>query len=210
MHSRSIGSFGAKGAGKSHLLKLRARAHPRVIAFLPVPLDRLPNAMERRALADVRRELLKNYDRHFAIVWRPPLALLPEALSALSEIILDVQRATGARHELCLYADELQLAFPEEKLPAHARGFVSMSLTSRHYRIQLLGAGQRLAGVSKHFTGNLDEIYILRPSEVPDTQRARALLGDEWTAAIKSLRNKDHIHKDNTTGRVIHHRHNGR
>lgn len=210
MHARAIGFFGARGSGKSHLAKARARQHPRVVAFLPVPLDTLPHAIERRALEDVRRALIKHYDRGFTIVWRPPLDRLPAALSALSYIVLDAQRAAGGRHEVMLYADELAMAFPEERLPANARGFVEMCLTGRHYRVQLLGCGQRLALVSNVFTGNLDEIFVLRPSEVADGERARQLLGREWAPKIQALRNRDYLHKDFTTGRVTPHRHNGR
>lgn len=220
MHSRAVGFFGARGSGKSHLAKARARSHPRVVGFLPSPLDTLPNARTLHSLEDVRRAMISGYEHGFRIVWKAPRTIrdakgveinaLPYALSALSKIVADLALAGRMRHEILLYADELAMAFPEEKLPLGARGFADLCAESRHYRVAILGAGQRVALVSNVFVGNLDEIYILRPSEDGDVDRAARLLGRSWRPKIEALRNKDHIHKDNTTGRVTYYIHNAR
>lgn len=203
--SRRVGIFGATGTGKSYLARRLTKGHPRIIAFDAVEEAR--GGAARSSVADVRRLLIAHYDRGFNIVFRPKIAHAPAALSDLSEVLLGVARAGRGRHNVMLYAEELALSFPDKMLPRGQLGFSEICMIGRHYNISVVGVAQRIAQVSNIFTGNLDELYVFRPAEEADKQRARALLGRENDAAIRGLLNRDYLHRDHTTGRVTHHRH---
>lgn len=146
--------------------------------------------------------MIRWYDRGFTIIYRPPRGKRVEALHTLSEIILDAAIAGGGRQQMLLFVEELPQAFPSEKLPAHLGGFSELVLTGRNFGVGVVGIAQRAALVSTVFTGNTDEVYVFRPSEEPDYERARQMLGRQYDAKIRGLLNRDYIFKDKTTGRV--------
>ncbi len=203
MRARVTFISGSRGSGKSHKAKELARPIPRLLVFDTLGNTSLPAAKITGSLEDVRRALIRWYDRGFTIIYRPPSHLLPEALSELSRVLMDVARAGQGRHEVILLAEELSLCFPEERQPAHIRGFYNLVLTGRNFGIGVIGVAQRAALVSKVFTGNTDDIYVFRPSEEPDYQRARAMIGASYDGQIRALLNRDFIYRDKTTGRVV-------
>lgn len=201
MKAPAIFVSGARGCGKSILAKQLCDRHPRLIAF-----DTLHNLSFRHAsvtssATDVRRKLIRWYDRGFTIVYRPPSRLLRRALSEISSLLLDVAKAGQGRHQILFYVEEMSLCFPDG-LPEAERGFFDLALTGRNFHVALVGVAQRPALVGKAFAHNVDETYAGRAHGDADLAAVADIIGRGYRPALADLRNFEFVHKNHATGAV--------
>lgn len=201
MKAPAIFVSGARGSGKTTLAGALCRGHPRFLGFDPLHNMAFARAVVTESAEDVRRRLIRDYHRGFAIVYRPPPRLLRLALSEISGVLLDVAKAGGGAHQVLFYAEELSLCFPDG-LPAAERGFFDLALTGRNFHIALVGVAQRPALVGKAFAHNVDETYAGRAHGDADLAAVADIIGRGYRAALGELRNFEFIHKNHATGAV--------
>lgn len=201
MKAPAIFVCGARGSGKTTLAKKLCRGHPRLLVFDTLHNLTFPHASTTASAEDVRRKLIRGYDRGFTIIYRPPPRLIRRALSEISDVLLDVAKAGEGRHQVLFFAEELSLSFPDA-LPDGQRGFFDMALTGRNFHVAALGVAQRPALVGKAFAHNVDETYAGRAHGDADLAAVADIIGRGYRGALAELRNFEFVHKNHATGAV--------
>lgn len=201
MKAPAIFVSGARGSGKTTLARNLCRGHARLLIFDTLHNTEWPRAFVSDRAGDVRRRVIRDYDRGFVVVYRPPARALRFALSEISAMLLDVARDGEGRRQVLFYVEEMSLCFPDN-LPEAERGFFDLALTGRNFHVALVGVAQRPALVGKAFAHNVDETYAGRAHGDADLAAVADIIGRGYRAALGELRNFEFIHKNHATGAV--------
>lgn len=199
---------GGRGSGKSTLARSLALRRPRLVVM--DPLDDYGGAgfAVARSIKAAAHGLRQGWAGGFRIRYVPPPGREPEALDALSRLLLRAQRPYQQgrdRRPLCLVAEEMQLSFPNRTLPAELTSFPELCSRGRHFGIEVIGVTQRLAEVHTRFRGNAEVHYYLRPDDHRDVTAACAKIGPQHRERLLALRNFEYLRAQQgivTAGRV--------
>jgi DNA helicase HerA-like ATPase len=112
------------------------------------------------------------------------------ALSALSDFLFKAMAPykTGRDgRQMTLVVEEIQISFPNEKLPATARGFEAMCQRGRHWGVNVIGVTQQPATVSTRFRGNCAETHIFKLDWHTDIEAVGRMIGPANAKKIPGL-----------------------
>lgn len=191
-----IGVWGRSGSGKSSYVKARLRGARRVVIFDPLAEYQAEGFRVVDTLEGLRVAMRDNWPG-FRLAYVPPAGKEPQALSALSRLLMAAQepfRASGRGAGITLVVEEMNLAFPVAGGVERAPGFADICSRGRHYGIEVIGVSQRIAEVATRFRGNCTETVVFPQKGPRDRMAAAAELGTDQ-AAVAQLENLHYLHE---------------
>jgi len=200
---------GASGSGKSTRVKELTRRFNRVVVF--DPMDEYEGEGFTRTTRitgkhSVKEFLQRGWARGFRIAYVPEDGNEATELHKLCQLLKAVQEPYRkckkglAIPKLVLLVEEINLSFPETKLPKELVGFGNLCSRGRHYGIEIFGITQRVAEVNTRFRGNANQAYFFRQEDHRDIQTIVSSLGPEWRNQIKQL--QDHHYLKRQSGAI--------
>jgi hypothetical protein len=193
---------GASGSGKTTLARALLAGAPRRIVIDPTP-EAQYSGEPVASLAALQARVAALWGHAFALTWRPPSVMRPEALHHVASFLIEMSQARPSRWPTVLAVDELRFFFPVEHLPATCRGFNDLCAFGRNHKLHALGITQRVSQVHHDFTGNVENLYVFRPASPVDLDRAVQLIGREWRGRLEGLPNFRYLRRDGATGKVV-------
>ncbi|MBO6603850.1 zonular occludens toxin domain-containing protein [Rhodophyticola sp.] len=176
-HVGRTGVWGASGSGKSAFTKQQIAGMKRLVVFDPLAEYTLMPVI--RDLDAVRAEMRANWTG-FRLAYVPPVGKEPQALSALSRLMMAAQqpfKEGRSARTMTLIVEEMNLSFPVGSGVAKSPGFAELCSRGRHYGIALVGLSQRIAEVDTRFRGNCNVTVAFRQKGPRDQQAAAAEIG---------------------------------
>ena len=188
-----IGIYGGSGSGKTTRARAMIARRSRVVVL--DPLDEYGGAGFRRVttMRAVLQALKAGWARGFRITYVPPAGHEAKALHLLSVLLRRAQAPASERRIVTLVAEELNLSFPIQQLPAALSGFADLCSRGRHYGVELIGVSQRIAEVHTRFRGNTGIAYYFRQDDHRDITTATQRLGPRWRAALMALKTHQYL-----------------
>lgn len=176
------------------------KQHHRKVVFAASPRDFTikDGYYQAHTIEGVLKQIKKNWNGKFSIVFRPPETEWPQALSKLSLALLKVQRGYyEGRHagKITLAVDELNKSFGHRR-PRDHDGFEQAILQGAHYGLELIGATQRPTLVHPDFRDNATIVYFF-PVMGDVGEVVRVSIGSDYANELKSLKNHNYIVTDN-------------
>lgn len=172
--------IGARGQGKSTLAKSLIKPHKRIVVFDPMgEYARLPLYIRCETLTEVAAALKKRWRGGFKIAYipKPPYE---QNMHDLALLLMHVQKPYYNNmddRQILLVAEEMNLSFPNRRLPPALYGQDMLTLQGRHYGINIMGITQRPAEVNKTYRGNCEDTYVFFLSEPDDIVEAARKFG---------------------------------
>lgn len=189
---------GARGQGKSTLAKAQIKTYKRVIAYDPMgEYARLPLYIRCETLTEVKNALKKRWKGNFKIAYIPK-APYEHDMHALAVMLMHVQKPYYNEKDdkqILLVVEEMNLSFPNTKLPPSLYGQSMLTLQGRHYGINIMGITQRPAEVSKTYRGNCEDTFVFFLSEPDDIKEVARKFGKAYEGQIAALKKHEYLKK---------------
>lgn len=199
------GLFGASGSGKTTKARELIRNTNRIVVFDSVKQEWTQNCkswLGRNAIVvlrieDLRREIYRNWQKGFKIVFCPEFSKEVRQLDAVCNLIWQVQFGFGVAHnaKITLLVDEAQEAAPAGlKQVQSNHGALRMATMGRGKGVNFIVCSQRLKSVDINIRSNLTGLFLFRLSDLSDIQEAKRLLLGKGDAG--EIANFDYYYKD--------------
>ena len=200
------GFWGRRGSGKSTQGKQQLRAVSHGVVFDPMAeYAKIRGFKACHSLDQVKAAMKAGWVKGFKIAFVPRAGFEAEDLHALSNLLMQVQEASGygvshGRH-LLLLVEEMQVSFPVHSLPRELNGFMALCSRGRHYGINVIGISQRVAEVNNRFRGNCAFQRFYAQANPTDIRTIAQSIGKERAASLMSIPNH-HYFEVTASGQV--------
>jgi hypothetical protein len=142
------------------------------------------------SLKELQKVMARDWNG-FRVCYKPREDYEVQDLSALAGFLFKAckpYKAGRDPRQMCLVVEEIQISFPNEKLPAGHRRFEGMCQRGRHYGINVIGVTQQPATVSTRFRGNCSETHIFNLDWHTDIQAIGQMIGPANAKKIRQLK----------------------
>ena len=188
--------YGRRGSGKTTRVKALLRGASRVVVFDPMAEYAAAGYRRADSIKEVLAGLKAGWKKGFKIAYVPTTENM-KALHALASLLWEAQihyESGRERRKITLVVEEMNLGFPNSKLPSGCFGMTRAILQGRHRGLEIIGVTQRPALVSPDFRGNVAETYVLPLSTGHDYRAVAEIYGRETEKTLRSLQPHEYIH----------------
>ena len=200
-NAERIGVYGRSGSGKSTYVKELLKNNNRVIVF--DPLDEyceLKGFIKAKTITDVKQMMRNRWAIGFKIAYLPTSGYEAECMHNLCKLLLQAQSLykTGKdKRIITLVIEEMNLSFPDTKLPQKFNGFPEVCSRGRHYGIAVIGVSQRMAEVNTRFRGNCVRTILFPLQDHTDITTAVKIISPTNKSKLQNLKNHHYMVYEN-------------